>query len=220
MCLRRTTVYCLLREGPCCYAKFVSPASVANSSLFAHQGITTWVSPRLRYEFGRSLEQSPVWILFSFISTRPASVRVELGGLAGTEHFQIQQHIGCHSRRSPLASNQEKDQLQDHPYGLTLHGRGCTGVSDGTVPSSRLLVVTSLFGDFGVRHLAIGPLLSQALKLGTLFRSRLDNLVTIYCFSKRNWKRIYFSSCLLHLQENWQKLYFCMWTVSITRLSA
>ena len=60
--------------------------------------------------------------------------------------------------------------------------------------SGRLLVVTSLFRGFGFRHSAIGPSLSQAPKFGTLFRSGLDNRVTIYCFSNRNWKRIYFSS--------------------------
>ena len=60
--------------------------------------------------------------------------------------------------------------------------------------SGRLLVVTSLFQGFGFRHSAIGPSLSQAPKFETLFHSRLDNRVTIYCFSNRNWKRIYFSS--------------------------
>ena len=57
-----------------------------------------------------------------------------------------------------------------------------------------LLVVTSLFRGFGFRHSAIGPLLSRAPKFGTLFRSGSDNHVTIYCFSNRNWKCIYFSS--------------------------
>ena len=110
------------------------PASVANSASIAHQGITTHVSPRLRYESGRSLQRSPVRV--SFLSPRQASVRVELSRPAGSEHFEVQQHISCHSRRSPLASNQEKDRLQDRPYGPTLHGWCCTGVSDGAVPSS------------------------------------------------------------------------------------
>ena len=39
---------------------------------------------------------------------------------------------------------------------------------------------------FGFRHSAIAPSLSQAPKFGTLFCSRLDNRVTIYCFSNRN----------------------------------
>ena len=53
--------------------------------------------------------------------------------LAGPENLQVQQHIGCHLRRAPLASNQEKDRLQDRPYGRTLPGWCYVGVSDGTV---------------------------------------------------------------------------------------
>ena len=59
--------------------------------------------------------------------------------------------------------------------------------------SGQLLMETSFRG-FGFRHFTIRPLLSQAPKFGNLSRSRLDNRVTIYCFSNRNWKRIYFSS--------------------------
>ena len=38
---------------------------------------------------------------------------------AGLEHPQVQPHISCHPRRAPLASNQEKDRLQDRPYAVT-----------------------------------------------------------------------------------------------------
>ena len=41
----------------------------------------------------------------------------------------------CPPRRAPLASNQEKDRLQDRPYGPSLLGWCCTGIPDGTVPS-------------------------------------------------------------------------------------
>ena len=112
------------------------PAPVANSASIAYEGIAAHISSRLRYESGRSLQRSPVRILL--IPPRQASVRVELGRSAGPEHLEVQQHISCHSRRAPLASNQEKDRLQDRPYGPTLHGRCCAGVSDGVVPSSQL----------------------------------------------------------------------------------
>ena len=111
----------------------LSPASVANSASIAHQGIATHASPRLRYESGRSLQRSPVRVLF--LSPRQASVRVELGRSAGPEHPQVQQHISCHPRRASLASNQEKDRLQDGPFGPTLLGWCCAGIPDGTVPS-------------------------------------------------------------------------------------
>ena len=110
----------------------LSPASVANSASIAHQGIATHTSPRLRYESGRSLQRSPVRV--SFLSPRQASVRVELGRSAGPEHPQVQPHISCHPRRAPLASNQEKDRLQDCPYGPSLLGWCCAGIPDGTVP--------------------------------------------------------------------------------------
>ena len=55
----------------------LSPASVTNSASIAHQGIATHTSPRLGYESGRSLQQSPVRV--SFLSSQQASSRVELG---------------------------------------------------------------------------------------------------------------------------------------------
>ena len=111
----------------------LSPASVANSASIAHQGIATHTSPRLRYESGRSLQRSPVRV--SFLSSRQASVRVELGRSAGPEHPQVQPHISWHPRRASLASNQEKDRLQDRPYGPSLLGWCCAGIPDGTVLS-------------------------------------------------------------------------------------
>ena len=111
----------------------LSPASVANSASIAHQGIATHISPRLRYKSGRSLQRSPVRV--SFLSSRQASVRVELGHSAGPEHPQVQPHISCHPRRAPLASNQKKDQLQDRSYGPPMLGWCCAGIPDGTVPS-------------------------------------------------------------------------------------
>ena len=60
--------------------------------------------------------------------------------------------------------------------------------------SGQLLVGTSLFRGFVSRHSVIGPLLFQAPVFGTHSRSRLDSRVTIFCSSKRNWKRIYSSS--------------------------
>ena len=53
-------------------------------------------------------------------------------------HPQVQPHISCHPRRAPLASNQEKDRLQNRPYGPTLLGWCCAEIPDGTVPSCRL----------------------------------------------------------------------------------
>ena len=91
------------------------------------------VSPRLRYESGRSLQRSSVRV--SFLSSRQASVHVELDRSAGPEHPQVQPHISCHPRRAPLASNQEKDPLQDRPYGPSLLFRCCAGIPDGIVPS-------------------------------------------------------------------------------------
>ena len=111
----------------------LSPASAANSASIAHQGIATHTSPHLRYDSGRSLQRSPVRV--SFLSSRQASVRVELGRSAGPEHPQVQPHISCHPRRAPLASNQKKDRLQDRPYCPSLLGWCCAGVPDGTVPS-------------------------------------------------------------------------------------
>ena len=116
-----------------CQVCYFSPASVANSATIAHQGITTHTSPRLRYESGQSLQRSPVRV--SFLSSRQASVRVELGRLAGPEHPQVQPHISYHPRRAPLASNQKKDRLQDRPYGPSLLGWCCAGIPGGTVLS-------------------------------------------------------------------------------------
>ena len=58
----------------------------------------------------------------SLLSSRQASVRVELGRSAGPEHPQVQPHISCHPRQAPLASNQKTDRLQDRPYGPSLLG--------------------------------------------------------------------------------------------------
>ena len=55
------------RHGSSCEQTMLSlllpPASVANSVSIADQGITTHVSPRLRYESGRSLQRSSVRFL-------------------------------------------------------------------------------------------------------------------------------------------------------------
>ena len=179
-----------------------SPASVANSASIAHQGIATHISPRLRCESVQSLQRSPVRV--SFLSSRQASVRVELGRSAGPEHPQVQPHISCHPRRAPLASSQEGSTSRSPLWSVTawLVLRRSTWWNCAILlaqPSvdnvfGRLLVVTSLFRGVGFKHSAIGPSLSRAPKFGTLFRSRSDIRVTIYCFSNRNWKRICFSS--------------------------
>ena len=45
-------------------------------------------------------------------------------------------HISAAIRdKPPLASNQEKDRLQNRPYGPSLLGWCCAGIPDGTVPS-------------------------------------------------------------------------------------
>ena len=151
---------------------------------------------------GRSLQRSPVWV--SFLSSRQASVRVELGRSAGPEHPQVQPHISCHPRRAPLASNQKKDRLQDRPYGPSLLGWCCTGIPDGTVPScwlSRRSTMSSVgfswwprcskvsASDIWSSGLRSGPQIWNSLPLR--IRQSRDN---INCFSNRNWKRICFSS--------------------------
>ena len=163
---------------------------------------TRWIdrSPRnhhafVTYESGRSRQRSLVWV--SFISPRQTSVRVELGSSAGYKLLHVQHHISCHSQQAPLDSNQEKNWLQDRPYGPSLLSWWCAGIPDGTVPSCwlnrRSTMSPSAFrGDLVVPRFRLQTFghrvfLSQAPKFGTLFRSRLDNRVTIDCSSNRNW---------------------------------
>ena len=168
------------------YVKLLSPASVANSASIAHQGIATHISPRLRYESGRSLQRSSVRV--SFLSSRQASVRVELGRSADPEHPQVQQHISCHPRRAPLASNQEikialmvrhclvgaaPEYLMElcHPVGSAV-GRQCLWSAsrcDLVVPRFRLQT-------FGHRAFAVsGPQIWNSLPLR--IRQSRDNLL-------------------------------------------
>ena len=65
--------------------------------------IATHTSPRIQYASGQSLHGSPVRV--SFLSSRQASVRVDLDRSAGPGRPNVQPDIKCHPRRASLASN-------------------------------------------------------------------------------------------------------------------
>ena len=93
-------------------------------------------SPCLRNESGRPLQRYSV--RRSFLPPRQDPVRAELGRPAGPEHSKVQPHISCDSRRAPLASNLEKDRIQDRPHGPTLRGWYCAGIPERALQSGQL----------------------------------------------------------------------------------
>ena len=167
----------------------LSPASVTNSASIAHQGIATHTSPRLRYDSGRSLQRSPVRV--ALLSSRQASVRVELGRSAGPEHpkfshisaairdelhwlpirRRIDFKIALMVRHCLVGAAPEYLMELSHPVGSSV-GRQClrsASRGDLVVPRFRLQT-------FGHRAFAVsGPQIWNSLPLG--IRQSRDNLL-------------------------------------------
>ena len=167
----------------------LSPASVPNNASIAHQGIATRTSPRLRYESGRSLQQSPVRLLF--LSSRQASVRVKLGRSAGHKPLKFS-HISAAIRDElhwlPITKRIEfkialmvrhclvgaaPEYLMElcHPVGSAVSRQCLRSVSRGHLVVPRFRLQTFGHRDFAV----LGPQIWNSIPLG--IKQSRDNLL-------------------------------------------
>ena len=156
-----------------------------------------------RHQSSGSLQQPP--LRFVFISSRPASVRAEFCCSPCSEHSKVQRNLGCHPWRTTLAPNQEAYRVSKLFSWCDIASSALrqstwlncvvllvlppVGKASGLLPEA-----TSSFLVSDSEHLVPEPLLSRALSFGTHSHWTLDNLVTIYCNSKWNWKHFCSSS--------------------------
>ena len=109
-----------------------------------------------------------------------------------SEHRKVQRNLDCHPWWALLAANRKMHRFQNCSSGVTLHGRRCTGVFDGTVPSRQfscrstkppgsasrgdLVIPRFRLRTFGYQAFAVsGPQLWNSLPLDV--RQSHDNLL-------------------------------------------